>query len=52
MWYDDFDLIQVQFHDLDRRLQAVLVGWVVSFTAFLVGLRLLTANATMLSLIR
>lgn len=52
MRYEEFEVIQSQFNDLDRRLQVVLVGWVVSFTAFLVGLRLLTANATLLSLIR
>ncbi len=52
MRYEEFDVIQSRFNDLDRRLQLILVGWVVSMTAFLVGLRLLTANATMLSLIR
>ncbi|MDQ7819551.1 MAG: hypothetical protein QN173_00165 [Armatimonadota bacterium] len=52
MRYEEFDVIQSRFNDLDRRLQVVLVGWVVSFAAFLVGLRLLTANATLLSLIR
>lgn len=52
MRYEEFDVVQWEFNDLDRRMQMILVGWVVSFTAFLVGLRLLTANATLLSLIR
>jgi hypothetical protein len=51
MRYDEFEMMQTRFNDLDRRLQLVLLGWVVSILAFMVGLRLLTANAALLSVI-
>ncbi len=52
MRYEEFEAIQCRFNELDRRLQLILLGWVVSITAFMVGLHLLTANAALLSVIR
>lgn len=52
MRYEEFEIVQARFNDLDRRLQLILVGWVVSIVAFMVGLRLLTTNAALLSVIR
>ncbi len=52
MRYEEFEVMQTRFNDLDRRLQLILLGWVVSIVAFMVGLRLLTANAALLSVIR
>lgn len=51
MRYEEFEVTQTRFNDLDRRLQLILLGWVVSVAAFMVGLRLLTANAALLSVI-
>ena len=51
MRYEEFEVMQTRFNDLDRRLQLILLGWVVSIAAFVVGLRLLTANAALLSVI-
>src|SRR5437016_6186298 len=51
MRYEEFEVMQTRFNDLDRRLQLILLGWVVSIAAFMVGLRLLTANAALLSVI-
>ncbi len=52
MRYEEFEIVQARFNDLDRRLQLILVGWVVSVVAFMVGLHLLTTNAALLSVIR
>ncbi|TMI99722.1 MAG: hypothetical protein E6H01_10780 [Bacillati bacterium ANGP1] len=51
MRYEEFEVMQTRFNDLDRRLQLILLGWVVSIAAFMIGLRLLTANAALLSVI-
>ena len=52
MRYEEFEIIQARFNDLDRRLQLILLGWVVSIISFMVGLQLLTTNAALLSVIR
>ncbi len=52
MRYEEFEAVQTKFNDLDRRLQLILLGWVVSIMAFMVGLRLLTTNVSLLSMIR
>lgn len=51
MRYEEFEITQTRFNELDRRLQLILLGWVVSIVAFMIGLRLLTANAALLSVI-
>jgi hypothetical protein len=52
MRYDEFEAIQFKFNELDRRLQLILLGWVVSITAFIFGVHMLTANAGLLAVIR
>jgi hypothetical protein len=52
MPHEEFEAIQFRFNELDRRLQLILLGWVVSIVAFMVGLHLLTTNAALLSVIR
>lgn len=52
MRYDEFETIQIRFNHLDRRLQLILLGWVVSIAAFTVGVHMLTANAALLSVLR
>ena len=49
---EEFDTIQFKFNELDRKLQLILLGWVVSIAAFMVGVHMLTANAALLSVIR
>jgi len=48
MRYEEFEVMQTRFNDLDRRLQLILLGWVVSIAAFMVGLRLLTERGAAL----
>ncbi len=52
MRYEEFEVIQFKFNELDRKLQLILLGWVVSIAAFMLGVHLFTANAALLSVIR
>ena len=52
MRYEEFETIQFKFNELDRKLQLILLGWVVSIAAFMVGVHMLTANASLMSVIR
>jgi hypothetical protein len=52
MRYEEFEAIQFRFNELDRKLQLILLGWVVSLAAFMVGVHMLTANAALMSVIR
>ena len=52
MRHEEFEAIQFRFNELDRKLQLILLGWVVSIAAFMVGVHMLTANAALMSVIR
>jgi hypothetical protein len=52
MRYEEFEAIQIKFGELDRKLQLVLLGWVLTIVAFMAGIHMLTANAALLSVIR
>jgi hypothetical protein len=52
MRYEEFEAVQFRFNELDRKLQFILLGWVVSIAAFMVGVHMLTANAALMSVIR
>jgi hypothetical protein len=51
MRYDEFEAVQVRFHELDRRLQMILLVWSVSVAALGTGIKLLMANAAALAII-
>lgn len=48
---EEFEVLQGAFHQLEWRLQEIFIGWVISVTVFMVGLKLLAANAYMLSMV-
>ena len=52
MRYEEFEAVQFRFNELDRKLELILLGWVVSIAAFMVGVHILTANAALMSVIR
>src|SRR2546427_7191899 len=51
MRYEEFEVMQTRFNDLDRRLQLVLLRWGVSLVAFLIWVRLFTAKTAFVSLL-
>lgn len=49
---EEFEVVQATFHRLDWHIQITFIAWVISVSVIMVGLKLLTANALALSIIR
>lgn len=47
--YEELDVAETSFQRLDWRLQVVFIGWSISVTVLVVGIKLLAMNAYVLS---
>lgn len=47
--YEECEAVQTRFQRYDWRLQVIFVGWSVSVAVLIVGVKLLTMNAHVLS---
>lgn len=50
MRYEELETVQSGFQKYDWRLQVLLIGWSISVGILILGIRLLTANASLLSI--
>lgn len=48
--YEELETVQSGFQKYDWHLQMVLIGWSISVAILILGIRLLTANANLLSI--
>ncbi|MDP3703559.1 MAG: hypothetical protein Q8R78_04165 [Candidatus Omnitrophota bacterium] len=48
--YEELETVQSGFQKYDWRLQVVLIGWSISVGILILGIRLLTANASLLTI--